>query len=106
MKRAFVFLALTLALVSTGCNTCRPRLFGGWFNNGDSCGGCESGCGGWMGASSGSTTCTNCSNHVSTGGDGWVPAGSGNMIHGYVPEGETLPSPSQIGPLHIAPPQG
>ena len=88
--------------VSSGCNSCRPRLFGNWFNRGDCCDqGCGSGGGPWMGAAmgSGSTTCTNCSGHVSTS-DGWVPAGSSSN-YSYGPE--EIPNPSMIGPQGIGP---
>ena len=90
MKRALVCLALGLALVSTGCNSCRPRLFSGsWFNSGDCC---DSG--GGMMSSAGSHECTNCSSHVTSGE--WVPATSSSAGYGYVPE--EIPNPTRIGP--------
>ncbi len=103
MKRAFVFLALTLALVSTGCNSCRPRLFGNWFNNGDCCdSGCGmSGTGGMVSATPMSSRCEACSQNVPTGVSGeWVPVSGGSASYGYVPEEIPSPlvNPSRIGP--------
>ena len=106
MKRIVLLMTLAVMMMSTaGCNSCGRSRWScwNWFNRGDCCDqGCGSGGGPWMGAAmgSGSTTCTNCSGHVSTS-DGWVPAGSSSN-YSYGPE--EIPNPSSIGPQGIGPP--
>jgi len=85
MKRMLLLAVLALVAVSTGCNSCRPRLINwSWFHQGDHC------------ESSVASNCSTCGGGGAPAG-AWVPAGPRTNA-GYGVPVEDLPNPGQIGP--------